>query len=131
MMDIILQQSLNQPFPTRLIKQRKQAWTDRKTGQTRTLSIEYVETAAVIQRLNEVFGHDWSFDIRESHRLDDAQILVLGVLTAGGVTKTAFGGSAIGQGDENVINAYKAAVGDAIKLCAKQFGVGLHLWMKD
>ncbi|MBM3263791.1 MAG: hypothetical protein FJY97_10265 [candidate division Zixibacteria bacterium] len=130
MMENTIQKALSHPFPGHLIRQRKQAWTDRRTGQTRTLSLDYVETAVIIQRLNEVFGHAWSFDIRESQRIDDNQVLVLGALNAGGVTKTAFGGAAIGNGEENVVNAYKAAVGDAIKLCAKQLGIGLHLWIK-
>lgn len=130
MFDDKTQQALAQPFPASLIKQRPHEWKDKKTGQARTMKFAYVETAVVIKRLNTVFGCEWTFTVQEHLRIDD-QILVLGVLTACGVTKTAFGGAVIGTGEEAVINAYKSAVGDAIKLCAKQFGMGLHLWMTD
>lgn len=130
MFDLKTQQALTQPFPPTLIRQRKQEWMDKKTGTRRMITFDYVETAVVIDRLNQVFGGDWSFTVQDHQRLD-SEILVLGVLTARGVTKTAFGGATSGNGDEGTINAYKAAVGDAIKLCAKQFGIGLHLWMRD
>lgn len=130
MFDVKTQHALAQPFPASLIKQRTHEWRDKKTGHRRRMMFDYVETAAVIERLNTVFGFEWTFTVQDHQRID-TQILVLGVLTARGVAKTAFGGAVIGTGDEAVINAYKAAVGDAIKLCAKQFGLGLHLWMTD
>ena len=129
MLNMTLQRRLETPFPKTLIKKREQKWTDRQ-GKERVMYFDYVETAAVIQRLNETFGHDWSFEVIESEQMDK-QILVLGKLTAHGVTKTAYGGDTVGHGEESVINGYKSAVGDAIKLCAKQFGIGLHLWMTD
>ncbi|MBI4552176.1 MAG: hypothetical protein HY710_07925 [Candidatus Latescibacteria bacterium] len=124
------QQALAQPFPASAIKHRTQRWKDKKTGQWHTIQFDYVETATVIDRLNTLFGFEWTFTVQEHLRVEH-EILVLGVMTVCGVTKTAFGGAVIGTGEEAVVNAYKAAVGDAIKLCAKQFGVGLHLWMTD
>ena len=73
---------LCRPFPPTLIKQRQ--------GQGgKTLS--YVETHAVIARLNE--GCDaWSFELVE-HRLLEEEVVVVAKLTADGVTKMAFGGT--------------------------------------
>jgi hypothetical protein len=130
MLSVTVQRKLESPFPNALIKQRKQQWTDRRTGETKTMYFDYVETASVIARLNATFGHDWSFEVIESNQMEK-QVMVLGRLTAHGVTHMAYGGDTQGPGDEGLINAYKSAVGDAIKLCAKQFGVGLHLWMND
>ena len=124
-----IQQGLSVPFSAAQIKQRKQEWTDRQ-GKAHVMFFHYVETAVVIERLNQVFGHAWNFEVVETQQIDK-QILLRGRLIACDITKTAYGGAAIGVGDENVINAYKSAVGDAIKLCAKQFGIGLHLWMDD
>lgn len=129
MLSFTLQRELDSPFDKGQIKKREQTWTD-KQGKRRIMYFDYVETASVIDRLNQVFGHDWSFEVLNTQQIDK-QVLVLGKLAAHGVVKTAYGGDTVGPGEEGAINAYKSAVGDAIKLCAKQFGVGLHLWMTD
>jgi recombination DNA repair RAD52 pathway protein len=75
---------LTRPFPPELVKQRQG-----QGGKT----LNYVETHAVIARLNE--GCDaWNFEIVE-HQILDEEVVVIGKLTADGVTKMAFGGSSI------------------------------------
>jgi hypothetical protein len=115
-------QSLTLPFEPSQIRQRP--------GQHgKTLS--YVDVAAVIARLNEAFDHDWSFEIA-SHEIHDGEVIVLGKLCAGGVTKMAFGGSAVTidrQGQiVSIADDLKSAASDSTKKCASLLGVGLELY---
>jgi hypothetical protein len=112
---------LTRPFPPEQIKQRP--------GQHGKM-LSYIETHAVIARLNE--GCDaWSFEIVR-HEIHGAEVVVLGKLTADGVVKTAFGGSAITRGQDgepvSLADDLKSATSDAIKKAASLLGVGLELY---
>jgi hypothetical protein len=119
---------LEQPFAPQEIKSREGHF-----GQT----LDYIETHAVIQRLNDAFGGDWSFDVREFHiREDVGEVVVLGQLRAGGISKTQFGSSRLTRkrGSEELLGLgddLKAAASDAIKKAATLLGVGLHLYRSD
>ena len=94
--------------------------------------LDYIEGCAVIQRLNECFDAEWVFDIQE-HRVYDDEVVVLGKLTAQGVSKSQFGKSRITRSkkDNSTISLgddLKAAATDCLKKCATLFGVGLHLY---
>lgn len=112
---------LCRPFPPELIKQRQ--------GQGgKTLS--YVETHAVIARLND--GCDaWSFEIVE-HQVLEEEVVVVAKLTADGVVKMSFGGSAITRDREgrpvSIADDAKAAGSDALKKAASLLGVALELY---
>jgi hypothetical protein len=112
---------LCRPFPPELIKQRQ--------GQGgKTLS--YVETPAVIARLNE--GCDaWSFEIVE-HQVLEEEVVVVAKLTADGVMKMAFGGTSITRDRDgrsvSIADDLKAAGSDALKKAASLLGVGLELY---
>ncbi len=112
---------LRRPFPPEQVKQRQ--------GQGgRTLS--YVETRAVIARLNE--GLDaWSFEIVRHEILDD-EVVVVGRLTADGIIKMSFGGSALTRDRDgrcvSIADDLKAAGSDALKKAASLLGVGLELY---
>jgi hypothetical protein len=94
-------------------------------------TIAYVETHAVIARLNEVSDFDWSFEIMRHEVLAD-EVIVLGKLTVDGIAKMAFGGSSVtrdGKGkDVSLADDLKSAASDATKKCASLFGVGLELY---
>jgi hypothetical protein len=112
---------LTRPFEPQQLKQR--------AGQ-RGKTLTYVDVAAVIARLNE--GCDtWSFEVLE-HQILDAEVVVLGRLTADGVIKCAFGGTSItlDKGGEvmSVADDLKAASSDSLKKCASLLGVGLELY---
>jgi recombination DNA repair RAD52 pathway protein len=78
---------LEAPFAPEQIKQRQGNF-----GQT----LDYIEAHAVIQRLNDAFDSAWSFEIIEHQILKEQnEVLVLGRLTAGGISKCQFGSSAI------------------------------------
>ncbi|MBI4553800.1 MAG: hypothetical protein HY710_16155 [Candidatus Latescibacteria bacterium] len=114
---------IQRPFPSDQIRRRKTA-----LGTT----LDYLETHTVIARLNETFGGLWSFKILD-HKLLEDDVVVLGELTAEGVTKQQFGTCELRQeGDEGVVlsmgDALKAAASDALKKAATLFGIGLHLY---
>jgi hypothetical protein len=94
-------------------------------------SLSYVETHAVIARLNEASEYEWSFEIARHEVLAD-EVIVLGKLTIDGVTKMAFGGSTVtrdNSGKEvSLADDLKAATSDAIKKTATLFGIGLELY---
>ncbi len=112
---------LRRPFLPEQVKQRQ--------GQGgKTLS--YVETHAVIARLNE--GCDaWDFVIVQHQLLED-EVIVVGKLTADGVIKMAFGGSSITRDREgravSVADDLKSAGSDALKKAASLLGVALELY---
>lgn len=76
---------LEKPFAPEQIKRRRGTNGD---------VLDYIEGCAVIQRLNECFDAEWVFDIQE-HRVYDDEVVVLGKLTAQGVSKSQFGKSRI------------------------------------
>ena len=114
---------LEQPFPQNLIKTRKGL-----SGK----SLNYVEGAEYIRRLNDAFDGDWSFEVVE-HMIQADEVIVLGKLTANGVMKSAFGGSSItiARATGEVISLaddLKSASTNALKKASSLLGVGLHLY---
>ena len=114
---------LEKPFTPEQIKRRQGTNGD---------VLDYIEGCAVIQRLNECFDAEWIFEIQE-HRVYDDEVVVLGKLTAQGVSKSQFGKSRITRSkkDNSIISLgddLKAAATDCLKKCATLFGVGLHLY---
>jgi hypothetical protein len=114
---------LETPFTPEMIKQREGIH-----GQM----LDYIEGWAVIECLNQAFEADWTFEI-EKHEILENEVLVLGKLSAGGVTKTQFGSSTITRDEQTGTSVslgddLKAAATDAVKKCASLLGVGLHLY---
>jgi len=114
---------LTRPFAPDQIKQR-----EGRGGKM----LDYLETHSVISRLNEAFAGAWSFEVI-SHEVTEGEVIVHARLSAGGVTKTAFGGSDIARHRDSgkpvsIADDLKAAASDALKKCATLFGVGLHLY---
>jgi hypothetical protein len=113
---------LTRPFQPEQIKQR---------AGHHGKQLAYVDVAAVITRLNEAFEHQWSFEV-VSHDIQHDEVIVLGKLTADGISKTHFGGSRItldGEGRAvSLADDLKAAGSDALKKTASLFGVGLEMY---
>lgn len=113
-------QILEQEFDQKQIKQRKGPG-----GKV----LDYVESYNVIRRLNQAFDYLWSFDI-DSYDMKDDEVIVLGKLTAEGITKTQFGSKKIlnSKNNNSLGNDLKAAGSDCLKKCATLFGIALHLY---
>lgn len=115
---------LEKPFNEAQIKQREGTYGN---------VLDYVEGHTVIQRLNDAFDANWSFEILRHEILEEKdEVLVLGKLTADQVVKTQFGSSRITRDDAgqiaSIASDLKAAGTDALKKCATLLGVGLHLY---
>ncbi len=115
-------QLLERPFEASLIRTRKGSFGKQYS---------YVEGAEYIRRLNESFEGDWSFEVIE-HQTLDTEVIVMGKIVAGGVTKMAFGGSSVTVNREgeiiSIADDLKAAATDALKKASSLLGVGLHLY---
>jgi len=114
---------LEKPFDQSQIKQRKGNF-----GET----IDYVEAHAVIQRLNDCFDGQWNFEVMTQEN-NGNQVMVLGKLTAEGVSKSQFGCSSITTNSKtgeiiSLGDDWKASASDSLKKCASLFGIGLHLY---
>jgi len=101
-------------------------------AQAITTDLDYVETATVIQRLNDVLEGRWSFVIIEYQILDD-EVIVRGEMRIDDSVRQQFGGSSItrknGSGELiNLAEDLKSATADCLKKCASAFGVGRYLY---
>ncbi|MCK5230630.1 MAG: hypothetical protein KAR13_10215 [Desulfobulbaceae bacterium] len=116
---------LEQPFNQEKIKQRAGNF-----GNT----LDFIEGHSVIQRLNDSFEGNWSFEV-QSHEIfyETGEVMVLGKLIAEDIIKTQFGVSRITKTKDtgeiiSIGDDLKAAATDALKKTATQLGVGLHLY---
>ena len=122
-MEQINLKTLTRPFDAGQIKQR-----EGRGGKM----LDYIETHAVIARLNEAFDGAWSFKVAD-YKSMESEIIVQGRLTAGGHTKEQFGSSTVARNREtgkpiSIGDDLKAAASDALKKCATLFGVALELY---
>jgi len=114
---------LETPFRPDQVKHRKGNF-----GNT----LAYVEAHTVIQRLNDALDADWSFEVI-SHQVLQDEVLVLGRLTVGNISKTQFGNSSITRSKStgeiiSIGDDLKAAATDALKKAATLLGVGIALY---
>ncbi|MDD5310085.1 MAG: Rad52/Rad22 family DNA repair protein [Deltaproteobacteria bacterium] len=127
-MEESIRKALSAPFPADAVKNRRGNFGK---------PINYVDGAAIIARLNDCFGGDWSFSIVEHHVLATGEVLVHGKLTVlDKISKEAFGRGipAISRETGEVLSeadAYKAAATDALKKCATMLGVAAYLYSDD
>lgn len=121
-------QQLEAEFPPQMLS------TTPKGGKRLT----YVPVHEVVQRMNDVLGPNWSWEVARIWRdeLDPDWVLAYGVLTAtidggtvtvsgsGGVkvSRTQSSGELVDLGDE-----FKGAESDAMKKACQRLGVGLYL----
>ncbi|HOX44558.1 MAG TPA: Rad52/Rad22 family DNA repair protein [Myxococcota bacterium] len=115
--------ALQAPFDASVLKTRKGNFGKQ---------LQYVEGNEYLKRLIDVFAGEWSFEIVE-HAIHDAEVVVLVRLSAGSVTKMAFGGSSITVHSEtgerlSLADDLKAAATDGLKKAATLLGVGLYLY---
>lgn len=121
-------ESLQTPFSPSDIRQREGSF-----GKT----LDYIEAHSVIARLNDALTGEWSFEVVSWEVNEEAdEVIVLGKLSAGSVTKMQIGGSKRKRQKQsgNLVSLgvdIKAAASDALKKCATLLGVGLHLYRSE
>ncbi|GBE30123.1 single-stranded DNA-binding protein DdrA [bacterium BMS3Bbin04] len=111
------------PFPPELVKQRKGNFGK---------SLDYVETATVIQRLNEALDGRWSYTI-QTMDIEPEHVVVRGRLSIGDTHREQYGVSRITRHRDtgevvNIGDDLKSAASDALKKCASLAGVALYLY---
>jgi len=116
---------LRKPFPEDKIKKNYQGF-------------DYVPPEHVIDRLNDVLGVEWSFEIEDIEVLTGShyqEVVCRGRMTIYGEHRTAVGADTVsfapneGAPYPNPFDkAFKSAVSNCMKLCARLFGVGNQLW---
>lgn len=118
--------ALCRPFPREAIKQNQ--------------GRDYVSGTSVIYRLNAATNYDWEFEITghelvggaDSQGNKPAQVVYgrmrIPVISNG--WRADMGTQAL-ENSKDDHEAYKGAATDCMKRCARQFGVGLHLWGPD
>jgi Rad52/22 family double-strand break repair protein len=114
---------LKRPFPKELHKHR-----EGRDGK----KLDYVEVQNYVDRLNEAFAYEWSFELTGREIIGE-QIVVEVKLTAAGLTKTGLGGATItrSEGNKTVIalaDDFKMAEADALKRACRLLGVGSELY---
>lgn len=97
--------------------------------------IDYIETAPVIQRLNDALDGSWSFDVVD-YIIKDNDVAILGKLSTNGDTKMQWGSRKIGKNRKtgeiiNIGDDLKAATSDCLKKTASLLGCGLHIYTDD
>jgi hypothetical protein len=119
------------PTPAESIKKRKTP-----SG----VELSYVSHSYITQKLNQVLGLHWSFEIA-SHEIVDhhdqnlpSEVVVLGRLrivinntTSTVITKEQFGSQAI-KSDMSIGDTFKSAASDALRKCASLLGIALDLY---
>jgi hypothetical protein len=114
---------LTRPFAKELIRHRQ--------GHDGT-QLDYVPVQHYVDRLNEGFEHNWSFELT-SREIIGEQIIVEVKLTADGLVKTGLGGSAISRRESggsvvSLADDIKMAEADALKRACRLLGIGAELY---
>lgn len=89
------------------------------------LVLPYADSRAIQNRLDEACPGNWSFDWEAAPAFGNS-LAVKGMLTVCGVTRCDVGQAEMPTRPDE--EPYKAAVSDALKRCAVQFGVGRYLY---
>ena len=119
-------QILKHPFPKELIKHR--------TGDDGK-ELDYVTVQSYLDRLNEAFNHDWSFEL--THRdIIGEQVVVEVRVAAAGLIKTGLGGAPITRSEDSktvvaLADDFKMAEADALKRACRLFGIGGELYASE
>lgn len=138
---------LQTPIDPRLIRTRKQS-------KKNNVTLSYLNGYTVVSKLNDIFGYNWNFEIRDFW-LEDNLICIkneskwvtsgktahcIGVLTVRTtnddgdvieIVKEAFGTKPVTGGATDTQFMYKAASTDALKKCASLLGIGASLYMTE
>ena len=107
---------LAKPFPASAV-----SWKPQKVDGDRALAVAYIDARDVAQRLDEVCSGDWGFTWEP---VPGGGKAVRGTLRIGDTVREDVGEA--GEGDFG--DTWKAAVSDALKRAAVQYGVARYLY---
>lgn len=110
--ELTIEQKLKAPFPVESLHWRMGNTNAKKT---RCNMLVYIDARDVMDRLDEVFGQEWSDDYKE------VQGRIVCTITINGISKSD------GAGDTN-FEAEKGGLSDAFKRAAVKWGIGRYLY---
>lgn len=104
---------------------------DIKSRKGRGGTYDYVSWKDVADRMNEIFGMNWSSSVVEQEMLNDQVIIRVSVCAKDPISnelfcQEGFGGSQL-RGSDEAGSAHKGAYSKALKDACKKWGIGLHL----
>ena len=108
--------ALAEPFNVNDLEWKPGATTRDKS---RGLALAYVDMRRYVDRLNEVFGGDWSDDVQ----VMDGGTVVIMRLTCAGVTR-----SDVGESPASDKNSATSSIAQAFKRACVKFGLGAYLY---
>lgn len=102
-----------------------------KSRKGRGGTYDYVSWKNVADRMNEVFGMNWTSEVRTESIIDDNVIIRVSVCARDEETGQMFCqegyGGAVKRGSDEAGSAHKSAYSKALKDACKKWGIGLYL----
>lgn len=115
---------LRAPFPEDRIEWRIQSCGDKTDGTVWARVLAYIDNRSAMERLDEVFGLDWSHR-EEFHNIGTSAVCVVTITTAG---RTVTGSCEVELNKGDDIDPFKSAASGAMKRAVVNLGVGRYLY---
>jgi hypothetical protein len=115
---------LRAPFPEDRIEWRIQSCGEKTDGTVWARVLAYIDNRSAMERLDEVFGLDWSHR-EEFHNIGNAAVCVVTITTAG---RTVTGSCEVELNKGDDIDPFKSAASGAMKRAVVNLGIGRYLY---
>ena len=115
---------LRAPFPEDRIEWRIQSCGDKQDGTVWARVLAYIDNRSAMERLDEVFGLDWSHR-EEFHNIGNSAVCVVTITTAG---RSVTGSCEVELNKGDDIDPFKSAASGAMKRAVVNLGIGRYLY---
>lgn len=115
---------LRAPFPEDRIEWRIQSCGEKTDGTVWARVLAYIDNRSAMERLDEVFGLDWSHR-EEFHNIGNSAVCVVTITTAG---RTVTGSCEVELNKGDDIDPFKSAASGAMKRAVVNLGIGRYLY---
>ena len=115
---------LRAPFPEDRIEWRIQSCGEKQDGSVWARVLAYIDNRSAMERLDEVFGLDWSHR-EEFHNIGNAAVCVVTITTAG---RSVTGSCEVELNKGDDIDPFKSAASGAMKRAVVNLGIGRYLY---
>jgi len=115
---------LRAPFPEDRIEWRIQSCGEKTDGTVWARVLAYIDNRSAMERLDEVFGLDWSHR-EEFHNIGTSAVCVVTITTA---SRTVNGSCEVELNKGDDIDPFKSAASGAMKRAVVNLGVGRYLY---
>lgn len=115
---------LRAPFPEDRIEWRIQSCGEKQDGSVWARVLAYIDNRSAMERLDEVFGLDWSHR-EEFHNIGNSAVCVVTITTAG---RSVTGSCEVELNKADDIDPFKSAASGAMKRAVVNLGIGRYLY---